>query len=395
MYDVHILNDKANLKDLYETLFCAELKYRSHQWEGACPICGGNDRFRISDDRPHNWYCRQCGESGTAVDLVRIRFNLMERYQFRQAVDKLAELLGETENSAQYNVMSSVPRQPKPEQPVSTMPETPSQEWQSVVMDAVIHARDYLWSKAGINELNYLRDRGFSDSTIRNYWLGFNPYRYTLPVQNKKGEPVKAFNGFWMPTFIKLHDDEPKDNVLMRVKVRMEDHLLKLNPELSKYLFISGGEPISLFCAQYARPRTGKYHPNIMYVEGEFDAMTINQCAGDICKAVTFGSHDYIGKAEQWQSWYRIPENTVICFDNDSDPTIRKSVRKDEEKLRTEIMKAQSLDDIDIRANAPVIRHLPDEYHDWNDILMIPDGKQIIRDKLSEWFSGDSDDELS
>jgi len=115
--------------------------------------------------------------------------------------------------------------------------------------------------------------------------------------------------------------------------------------------------------------------------------MTINQVAGDICRAVTFGSHDYIGEAEQWQSWYRIPDRTVICFDNDSDPMIMKAVRKDEEKLQQKIIKAQSLDDEQYRAEPPVIRHLPEEYHDWNDILKLPNGTEIIRNKLSEWFT--------
>ncbi|WP_408674128.1 primase-helicase zinc-binding domain-containing protein, partial [Xenorhabdus szentirmaii] len=28
---------------------------------GACPICGGTDRFHFIDDHHHgNWHCRQC-----------------------------------------------------------------------------------------------------------------------------------------------------------------------------------------------------------------------------------------------------------------------------------------------------------------------------------------------
>ena len=392
MYDANELNRIATgqLKELYEIVTGNELRRHSDSWEGACPVCGGDNRFWIKDSTPDHGYCRGCQKAYKGTDIVMGYYGL----SFYEACNKLAELLGVSEGTAQYTPSPSVPNECK-EQTVSTMPDPPAREWQTAVMDAVIHARDYLWSDAGIHELNYLRGRGFTDKTIRDYWLGFNPQRYCLPVSDKKGNPIKALTGFWMPTFLKLYDDELKDNVLMRVKVRTENHLLALNPDYPKYLFITGSKAVSLFCAQYARPRTGKYHPNIIYVEGEFDAMTINQTAGDICKAVTFGAHGYIGSAEQWQSWYRIPENTVICFDNDSDPKVRDAVRKDEEKLQANIIKAQSLDDEDIRANAPVIRHLPDEYHDWNDILQLPDGAQIIRNKLTEFFSGDADDGLS
>ena len=116
--------------------------------------------------------------------------------------------------------------------------------------------------------------------------------------------------------------------------------------------------------------------------------MTINQTAGDICKAVTFGSHGNIGKAETWVRWYGELENTVICFDNDSDPSIAEAVRKDEQRLQLEIMKAQSLIPTEYRGNVPVIKPFPGQYHDWNDLLQVPNGAQIIRDILTDFFGG-------
>ena len=128
-----------------------------------------------------------------------------------------------------------------------------------------------------------------------------------------------------------------------------------------------------------------------MFVEGEFDAMTINQVASDICKAVTFGSHSSIGKAEAWVRWYTQPDNIVVCFDNETDEKKREEVRAHEKELRSHIIRAQSVMPSDIRADAPVVRHLPEEYHDWNDILQLSDGKQIIRDLLTKMFSGNYD----
>ncbi|WP_319940859.1 primase-helicase zinc-binding domain-containing protein, partial [Xenorhabdus littoralis] len=40
---------------------------------GACPICGGTDRFHFIDDHHHgNWHCRQCDTPnyGDGLDLV-------------------------------------------------------------------------------------------------------------------------------------------------------------------------------------------------------------------------------------------------------------------------------------------------------------------------------------
>ena len=264
------------------------------------------------------------------------------------------------------------------------MPDEPKNQWQAEVKQALHNAIEYLWSDAGHHELNYLRSRGFTDDTIKRYGIGFNPNQYLLNVTHN-GEPVKALTGFWIPTFMRMYNTDPKPTTLMRVKVRTEEHIRKANPNFPKYLFIKGGNAVSLFCAGYARSDT-KDCPNIIYCEGEMDAMTINQTAGDICRAVTFGSNGYIGNAEKWWQWYRMPDTTIICFDNDSDSETMKTVRKNEQRLQAEIIKAQGLDKPEYRADAPVIRHLPEQYHDWNDILTLPDGAQTIRNILSDWF---------
>ena len=116
--------------------------------------------------------------------------------------------------------------------------------------------------------------------------------------------------------------------------------------------------------------------------------MTINQVAGDICKAVTFGSHDNIGKtADYWHAWFSAPSHIVVCFDNEKDDEKKaKEVRQHELDLCDEIIRSQSLDDEEYRADAPVVRHLPEQHHDWNDILQLPNGAQIIRKYLTDFF---------
>lgn len=393
MYNFTELNNKTDLKELYTKVTGRELHRHSDQWEGYCPICQqGTDRFYISDRIPHKWFCRVCRPSGgSAIDFVSRLYHLpTDGAGLKDTADKLAELLNISEADAGYTGATAQHKDQVP-QYVPVLPDTPSEQWQQEVKTAVLKARDYLFTPSARPQLDYLMNRGLTEKTIANYYIGFNPKQYELNTM-KGGKPVMFWEGFIFPCYAQIQSTDTVMDIV-RVKVRIEDSKYKYllsryqsdpehNRKPQKYWFISGGNPKSLFCAKYAL----KY-PNIIYVEGEMDAMTINQTAGDICKAVTFGSHGYIGDAEQWQAWYRAPENTVICFDNDSDLKTSEAVRKDEQRLQWKIMKAQTQDDITLRGNTPVIRHLPEKYHDWNDILQLPNGAQIIRNTLIDFFA--------
>ena len=392
MFDKNELNRIAtgHLKELYEQVTGIELHRHSDQWEGKCFVCGHT--IFLSDKTPDHFYCRQCGKQYRGIDIITNHYGLTERNQFAEACQKLAELLGVTSNCAQYNAQYGRGKQLTVPQPVlrSTMPDIPSEEWQRIVTNAVKFAHDILMHDEGRPVREYLTGRGFTEDTLRRYRIGYNPTEYLLSTTDDKGNWIKASTGIYIPTFIRLNDEDPHES-LLRVKVRCEDWKYKalkqsydsgrIKSKPNKYYSITGSKGNSLFCAEYARD----FPDRIIYVEGEFDAMTINQCAADICHAVSFGSHSSIGTAENWQAWYRVPENTVICFDNDPDPKIYEAVRKNEQKLQTEITKAQSLDCEEYRANAPIIRNLPEQYHDWNDILK-DHGAQKIREILLGFF---------
>jgi hypothetical protein len=65
---VSIKQLKEQLPAILET--ATGLKKVGSQWEGACPICGGVDRFRVMFDNPHKWFCRNCNsKGGDVIDL--------------------------------------------------------------------------------------------------------------------------------------------------------------------------------------------------------------------------------------------------------------------------------------------------------------------------------------
>jgi DNA primase len=62
----------------------AKLKPSGRERVGACPICGGHDRFAIWPTK-NIWHCRGCGTGGDAIDLERH----LSGSSFIDAVEKL------------------------------------------------------------------------------------------------------------------------------------------------------------------------------------------------------------------------------------------------------------------------------------------------------------------
>lgn len=366
MYDFKQLNEQADLIQLYERITGETLRRQGNQYSGYCPLCNnGTDRFYVyASDIPQHWYCRQChpyqkgSHANTAIDFVKEYYNL----SLREAAEKLAALLNVTEQNFVHSTNNQA--RPRPEIMMQTEPEPPEYTWREIVEPVVQRAHENLLFRDAA-ALSYLTEkRKLTLETIRKYRIGYNPNRMNY-------EDIFFPPGYYFPNYI--------DGNLYRVKVRLQPR----KPNEPKYKFVSGSKALSLYCAKYTDA------DRVIYVEGEMDAITINQEAGDICKAVTFGAHGYIGAAETWQKYYRQPDHTVICFDNDPDPETAKQVREHEKKLQHEITKAQSLDDAAIRGEPPVICHLNEKHHDWNDILQLENGSQIIR-KILLGFFGDT-----
>lgn len=55
---------------------------------GACPACGGKDRFRLDDKEGRHCLCNQCGH-GDGLDLVR----LVTGRKVKEAADVVSEVL--------------------------------------------------------------------------------------------------------------------------------------------------------------------------------------------------------------------------------------------------------------------------------------------------------------
>lgn len=66
---------------------------------GACPVCGGKDRFRFDDkDGKGTFYCNQCG-SGYGIKLLQN----YHKWSFVEAVNQVAKVLGIQTQEKNYN----------------------------------------------------------------------------------------------------------------------------------------------------------------------------------------------------------------------------------------------------------------------------------------------------
>ena len=126
------------------------------EWSGLCPF--HNEKtpsFTVSDDKGF-YHCFGCGEHGSAFDFVMKTDGL----SFPEAVERLANDAG-----------MEVPR--------DTPEERQRQERRKTLVDVTEAATAYfercLRMPEGKAALDYLRDRGLDDETIRHFRLGYSP----------------------------------------------------------------------------------------------------------------------------------------------------------------------------------------------------------------------------
>jgi len=259
------------------------------EWAGPCPFCGGDDRFRVwpqDGDRGRFW-CRQCEAAGDAIDYIRKRDNM----SFVDACARLGAPVGAGANE---------PRRATARSRISP----PSATWQDRARAFVAECQDALWAGKYTEGLNLLRARGLHDDTIRTARLGLNVQtRYESPSAWGLGDNAKRV---WLPRGIVIPWQIGAD--LWRVNIRRPNGDVR------------AGEP------KYIGPagcRAGLYGADglsseraAIVVEGELDALTVQQCAGDLLTAVATGS-TCGGRAAVWVARLSLCPTVLVSFDND------------------------------------------------------------------------------
>jgi DNA primase len=268
------------------------------EYMGACPFCGGRDRFRVwpFDVRP-GWWCRMCTKGGDAIQYLR-----EQGHSFQEAC-KMLDIPIEERAPAVAVFAPPVPCEP------------PNDTWRARAQLLISRAARALWSSqdAGAERaLAYLEKRGLSKRTILDADLGYIPEdsfeeRSAWGLPEEKNDAGRA-RKVWLPRGILipwLIEETP-----WKLNIRRSISRQQAEGGERKYIQVSGGTN-ALYGADTLAPNAP-----VVLVEGEFDALVITQEAIDLAGVVATGStagarHVY------WIGKLALAGQVLVAFDND------------------------------------------------------------------------------
>lgn len=264
------------------------------EYAGACPFCGGRDRFRVWPEQGR-WWCRQCERCGDAIGLIQQR----DGVSFGEALRSLGLGAGRMGNG-QWTMDNAGggSRQPAPVQPPDPLKPPPA-AWQETarrfVEASVVHLHG-TYRKP----LEWLHRRGFTAETITAAHLGYQPHDAWLPrsawgLPEEEGRKLWLPRGVVIPWFVSGH--------LWRVYIRRP-------VGQPKYICLPGSSN-AIYNADTIRPGEP-----VLLVEAALDALAIQQAAGDLCAAVATGTTG--GRAVSWIGRIARASLVLLAYDNDS-----------------------------------------------------------------------------
>jgi hypothetical protein len=247
-----------------------------HQLRSRCPVHGGDGDENFSLNLENRaWFCFSQGCKGRG--LIHL-YAKATRMPFIDAAVELANQFGAQLQLQQYraqggNYLANYYRKSISTKNSAFIPKyskLPSDAWQKKAFEFAQQSH-----QAALKNplaLQLLKDRGFDLESIKLFFLGWNELN-RKDAKNLWGFSEQDSNNFniWLPRGIVIPTFA--DGALIKLKIRRVD----LEPgEKRKYVVISGSSARpSFFGTVSERP--------IFIVESEFDAMLIQQEAGDLC----------------------------------------------------------------------------------------------------------------
>lgn len=233
------------------------------EYEGSCPWCGGQERFRVWPETGRFW-CRQCGKAGDEIDYLRERRGL--------SFKEIYQLTGRKPRPQKYS---------RPPEPSYTPKEaaSPKEFWQVKAGNFLAIAINSLWSKQGESVRAWLKtEKGLSDATIKKSMLGYSPMDIDEPRSAWRLEPLSK-DGIQMRQWIPAGLVIPlvKNNKVMRLRIRRD------NPgDRPRYIVVSGSSSAPLII--------GQDKGAAILVESELDAWLLYETVGDLASIVALGN---------------------------------------------------------------------------------------------------------
>lgn len=253
---------------------------------GACPFCGGTDRFNVKTvDSGDLWICRQCGD-GKYHDVI----DFLQRRDGRP----FAEIVGgAAAPSRPVTVATPTPR------PVPELATPPADDWQVPALVAAAECANYLKGDTADARavLGYLHNnRKLTDVTLHDHMIGFNPAWRTV------GDGGRLAPGVTVPCMV--------DGELWYLQVRTTA-AARQSGKVDKYHALTGSKLGALFNADKLLGARA-----VFVVEGEFDAMVLGQYLPPDVAAVTMGSAGSL-PSNTWLRYFAPVRDIVLLLDDD------------------------------------------------------------------------------
>jgi DNA primase len=256
-----MMTDMKRLKELHDLRLIVEADLGPSHCRGGkallwrCPFHNEHKGYSLAV-WADGWRCfGACSTQGDALDWL-------QRYR-GMSFSEACEYLGappehETDAHAHRRTVT---------RPMLPEAQPPKQEWQEQAQAIVDGAESCLWSPENERALRYLKQRGLTEETILRARLGYVPGR---PWEWLRIGKLTVPCGITIPWFV--------GQELWAVKVRRA-------AGMPKYTQIAGGGAHGLYNAANLEG-----HENVLFVEGEFDALLAEQeCAG-LVGVATLGS---------------------------------------------------------------------------------------------------------
>lgn len=259
---------------------------RGGEYAGACPKCGGVDRFRVQPAQGA-WSCRQCHERwGDAIEYIKWFHNV----GFKEAMNILGLPL-DSQPRMTYNVVTTDPDAPKPLGAEYAALNDP--DWQDEAMKFCDMAYKILWSEVGNKARAYLENRGITPNVMESAGLGYNPVDFKLQW---------GLTEVWMPRGIII--PWLIGGQLWRVNCRPPV------PINGKKYIQAAGSANGLYNADAIR----RFRVVIM-TEGEFDSLVIRSTVPHVVPVAT-GAASW-SRVTRWLSRLALAEDVLLAFDTD------------------------------------------------------------------------------
>ncbi len=289
MIDTQAIKAGVDLRELaktYTTLKPKGSPSTAKEWEGPCPKCGGTDRFYV---RREYFACRGCHEQrGDVIEFTR----WLDGLTFQEACQQLTG--GEPPTG------DGKPQHAPPPEAL----DPPGYAWQAAARALVETCQAALWADPAPKALAWLvESRGLSEGMIAAAGLGYNDHDHYDKYEAWGLEPDPKGSGVWLPRGVTIPWEIGGE--LWRVNIR--------RPAGKPKYFSPAGCSNGLYGADLVKP--GK---PVVLVEGELDALTIEQHAGDLVNGVATGS-TCGARLVRWIGRLALVPIVLVAYDNEPD----------------------------------------------------------------------------